>query len=88
MRARRYLGTGRVQGVSFRASTRVEALRLGLTGWVRNLPDGRVEACAGGEPAALAAFEQWLQRGPRHARVGRVDASDAPQVEFEGFEIR
>ena len=88
VRTRRYLVAGRVQGVSYRASARAEALRLGLVGWVRNLADGRVEACASGGDEALTAFEQWLRRGPRHARVAHVDASDTPPAEIAGFEIR
>ena len=64
---------GRVQGVFFRAGTRDEALRLGVGGWVRNLPDGTVEVSAmGGEPE-LQALLDWLHHGPPGARVERVD---------------
>jgi len=62
-----------VQGVFFRASTREEARRLGLTGWVRNLPDGRVEVLACGEEQALRDLLSWLGRGPEHANVTHVD---------------
>ena len=60
---------GLVQGVWFRESTRHEATRLGVCGWVRNLPDGRVEAVFEGTPAAVEAMLAWAERGPVHARV-------------------
>jgi acylphosphatase len=68
----RFLVSGRVQGVFFRASTREQALRLNLTGHVRNLDDGSGEVIACGEPSALAALERWLQHGPPSARVTGV----------------
>jgi acylphosphatase len=64
---------GRVQGVFFRASAQREAKRLGLTGWVRNRPDGSVELLAEGEDESLRDFIGWVQRGPTSARVDRVD---------------
>lgn len=64
---------GRVQGVFFRASAQREAKRLGLTGWVRNRPDGSVELLAEGEDESLRDFIGWVQRGPGSARVDRVD---------------
>ncbi len=63
------LVAGRVQGVFFRASAQKEARRLGLTGHARNLPDGRVEVVACGDPAALEAMREWLREGPPQARV-------------------
>jgi len=63
---------GRVQGVSFRYYTQQQALRHGLVGHVRNLPDGTVEVVAEGEPTALQALLVWLHRGPRMARVDEV----------------
>jgi acylphosphatase len=66
---------GRVQGVFFRASAREEAERLGIGGWVRNLPDGTVEVDAAGAEPTLRAFAAWLERGPRQARVDRVEAT-------------
>lgn len=64
---------GRVQGVFFRASTQREAKRLGLSGWVKNLPDGGVEIVAEGEDDSLKDFLGWVQRGPTSARVDRVE---------------
>ncbi len=67
----RLLISGRVQGVCFRAYARDEARRLGLKGWVRNLPDGRVEALAQGDPAKLGTFEAWCHRDPRMRGSGK-----------------
>ncbi|MCB1183599.1 acylphosphatase [bacterium] len=79
---------GRVQGVAFRWHTRHQALALGLTGWVRNRPDGTVRLVAEGEPATLDLLRAWAERGPDHARVDRVDThwSEAGPG-FAGFEI-
>ena len=70
----RLLVGGRVQGVSFRAYTERMARSLGLTGWVRNLPDGKVEIVAEGPEDALLKIEQWAHRGPSLARVETVEA--------------
>lgn len=64
---------GDVQGVYFRDSMRREAQRLGVTGWVRNLTDGSVEAALQGEPADVDAILRWARRGPQLARVDRVE---------------
>jgi acylphosphatase len=71
--ARRYVVSGRVQGVGFRYFTQDTARREGLSGLVRNLPDGRVEAVAEGDGESLDRFEAALRRGPSHARVDSVD---------------
>lgn len=72
MTTRRFRITGKVQGVYFRHSTRLEAERLGVTGHARNLPDGSVEVLAHGAPAAVEELRQWLHRGPKMARVEQV----------------
>jgi acylphosphatase len=71
---------GRVQHVYFRASTQHEAHRLGVVGWVKNLPDGSVEILAEGQEEALKKLVQWAHQGPRAARVDRVD------VEWRSFQ--
>lgn len=88
MAAARFLVSGKVQGVFFRASTRDEALRLGLSGQARNLPDGGVEVIAEGEPAALDALEHWLQRGPPAARVDTVVREPIAERAMRGFSTR
>ena len=86
---RHYLVAGHVQGVFYRATTEETARRLGITGWVRNLRDGRVELVACGDPGQLAALEAWLRKGPVGARVDQVVASDpGDSSEFTGFAIR
>jgi acylphosphatase len=71
--ARRCLVAGRVQGVFYRASTRSRAQALGVTGYARNLPDGRVEVLACGSPGAVQALCEWLWDGPPAAHVTAVD---------------
>ncbi|HEX5488334.1 MAG TPA: acylphosphatase [Rhodanobacteraceae bacterium] len=88
MACARFLVTGRVQGVFFRASTREQALRLGLTGSARNLADGSVEVIASGDDAALAELERWLQQGPPSARVERVRREALPEQALRGFVTR
>ena len=80
---------GRVQGVWFRGSTREEAVRLGVTGWVRNLPDGRVELVAEGEDALVDALVEWCRRGgPPMARVDDLEISwEAPSGSFTEFNV-
>ena len=70
--ARRFVISGRVQGVGFRYFTQEWALREGVTGWVRNLPDGRVEAHVEGEAESVTRVERALRSGPRGARVQTV----------------
>ena len=78
--SRRFLVSGRVQGVAYRAHTRREAQHLGLTGYAKNLPDGRVEVIACGDETALAALESWLWRGPPLARVDAVVVDEVPDL--------
>lgn len=79
---------GRVQGVFFRASARDQAERLGLSGWVRNLPAGTVELLAEGPREQLEQFLQWCRLGPEYARVEKVQAEwQAPTGEFVSFVI-
>ncbi len=79
---------GRVQGVFFRASAQREAKRLGLTGWVRNRPDGAVEMCVEGEEEELKEIIAWANRGPSAARVEKVDVRWRSYVgEFSEFKI-
>ena len=70
---RRVLVSGTVQGVFFRDSGRRAAAEAGVAGWVRNLPDGRVEAVFEGEPAAVDRMVAWMRRGPSRAVVERVE---------------
>ena len=81
--------SGRVQGVWFRAATRDQARRLGLSGWVRNLPGGEVQAVFEGERDALESVLSWCRTGPPLAAVARVEAAwGAAAGEFEGFSVR
>jgi acylphosphatase len=77
MITRRFLVTGRVQGVYFRHGTRAEAERLEVRGVARNLADGSVEVIAQGDPSALDALRDWLHRGPAMARVTGVEEAEA-----------
>lgn len=81
---------GRVQGVGFRYSACDEAQRLGLGGWARNLPDGRVELEAEGPDDVLKQFIGWCHQGPRFARVDRVEVNVdvADSALHTGFAIR
>ena len=83
----RWRVSGRVQGVFFRASTREQALRLGLDGSAVNLADGRVEVVAAGSPAALAALEAWLRHGPPQARVDALEPLSPPALVAPGFVV-
>lgn len=77
---------GRVQGVSYRAHAKAQALRLGLSGWVRNLGSGEVEAVVAGPPQDLAAFVDWAHLGPPNARVTRIDIAEVEIPTEAGFE--
>ncbi len=86
--ARRVVVRGVVQGVGFRYHTLDRARLCGLVGWVRNLPDGTVEAWVQGDEARVAEMLDWLRHGPRSARVERIDVDDAALDELTTFEIR
>lgn len=82
---RKWLISGRVQGVFFRESTRRQAEPLGLAGHAINLPDGRVEVVASGPSSALDELERWLRDGPTGARVDGVESAEAPASVPSGF---
>lgn len=84
---RRFLVSGRVQGVWFRAGTRDQALALGLDGLARNLDDGRVEVVAAGSTEALDQLHAWLQRGTPQARVDQVRQARVDVMPEKGFTI-
>ena len=89
---RRFLVAGMVQGVGFRWFVARHARGLGLSGFARNLPDGRVEVVAtGGDDSAMARLEELLRAGPAHGRVDMVerhDEHDDPRVPTRSFDIR
>jgi len=88
VRARVFV-SGIVQGVFFRQKTKRQAESLGVNGWVRNLPDGRVEAVFEGEEQAVKALVDYCYHGPSYARVTNVDVLWEPyRGEFSGFETR
>ncbi|SDQ24515.1 acylphosphatase [Microbacterium sp. cf332] len=79
---------GRVQGVGYRYSLRLEAERRGVAGWVRNRSDGTVEAVVEGPDDAVDDVLAWLANGPPGARVDRTRVTDAPVSGTTGFEVR
>jgi acylphosphatase len=85
MACRRFVVRGRVQGVWFRASTREQAERLGLSGHALNLPDGRVEVLACGAGDALDQLATWLWQGPPLAEVKNVSSEELPDRPMSGF---
>ncbi|HET6907678.1 MAG TPA: acylphosphatase [Rhodanobacteraceae bacterium] len=88
MACARFIIRGRVQGVFFRASTREQALKLGLSGYARNLADGSVEVLASGSGEALDALQEWLREGPPSARVENVSREAMPDHVMQGFTTR
>lgn len=81
--------SGRVQGVFFRAKTQEKAQQLGVTGWVKNLAEGRVEAVFEGEKPQVEQLVKWAKKGPSGAIVNDLDLSwEEYQGEFSNFEIR
>jgi acylphosphatase len=87
-RAAHVVVRGRVQGVAFRAATEAKARTLGVAGWVRNLPDGRVEAWIEAPTAALESMLAFCREGPPHARVDEVAIEAAAPAGFDRFEVR
>lgn len=85
--ARRYLVRGRVQGVGYRYFVEREASRLTLTGYARNLDDGRVEVYAMGGASELDELAARLHAGPRLAEVRGVEMTEAPMLKYSGFRI-
>ena len=83
----RVLVSGKVQGVWFRESTRQEAERLGVAGWVRNLPDGRVEGLFFGPGPAVDELVAWCHRGPPAAQVAGVEATPEEGPQESGFRV-
>lgn len=81
--------SGRVQGVLFRQHARAKALELGLTGWAKNLLDGKVEIVVEGQKDKVAEFMKWAKKGPALARVEHVEIAEEEYAgEFESFLIR
>jgi len=85
---RRVVVSGQVQGVFFRDTCRREAARHGVTGWVRNCPDGTVEAAFEGPEDAVAAMVAWARTGPAHAVVDDVQTFDETPEGSTGFAVR
>ena len=89
MKRKQVIIEGRVQGVFFRANTQKAALSFNLTGWVRNLPDGRVEAVFEGNDGDVDAMMEWCRKGPPFARVTDIETIPEPfSGEFRQFIIR
>jgi acylphosphatase len=87
--ARRFVISGRVQGVGFRYFTQDAAAREGVTGWVKNMPDGRVEAFVEGDEEAVTRVERAIRSGPRGARVETVYVEDEESAgTLKGFTVR
>ena len=84
----RYIITGKVQGVFFRASTQQQAMALGLSGYAQNLANGSVEVVVCGEQKALEQMQHWLKIGPKMASVDAVKQLDCVAAQYPGFEIR
>jgi len=89
MRRVHVLVSGIVQGVNFRRYTQLTAQQLGVNGWVRNLPDGRVEGCFAGEAEAVGALLDWCRSGPPSGRVDSLEIREEPYIaEFSDFYIK
>ena len=81
--------TGRVQGVFFRQATKVIAIKNNVTGWVRNLDDGRVEILIEGENKSVGSVIEWCNYGPANSRVDNIEVNNEDHSDkFESFEVR
>jgi acylphosphatase len=85
---RRFVVSGRVQGVFFREGARSEAVRLGLRGYAENLPDGSVEVVAEGDATAVEHLSRWLRNGPPRSSVTNVESSWESPEGVAGFSVR
>jgi acylphosphatase len=85
---RRVVARGRVQGVFFRDSTRRQARSTGVGGWVRNRPDGAVEAVFEGNEQAVTRMVEFVRAGPGHAEVEELEVEEEEPEGLEGFEVR
>jgi acylphosphatase len=83
-----YWVSGRVQGVWYRSSTEKIAKKLGLTGWVCNLSDGRVEILACGPKEKISLLQEWLWQGPTAAKVTEVISEEVPWQDHEDFLVK
>jgi acylphosphatase len=88
IKARRFLISGRVQGVGYRYFAQRSAHAVGVTGWARNLDDGRVEVHANGTQESLEDFEARLRMGPRFADVRTVEVREEAVLDLHSFDIR
>ena len=84
----KFVVSGKVQGVFFRASTKKQADGLLLSGWVHNCENGNVEGCASGKSAAIEKFVLWLEQGPRWAKVDSLTVEDCEYQAFNSFDVR
>jgi len=84
---RRCRVAGQVQGVFYRGSTQHRAQQLGITGYARNLPDGRVEVLACGSPQAVAALCEWLRQGPSRAQVSAIECEEETAASPARFDV-
>jgi acylphosphatase len=85
---RRVIAYGRVQGVFFRDSTRRQAEKAGVAGWVSNREDGTVEAVFEGDEDAVSQIVDWVREGPGHADVERVEVTEEEPEGISGFHVR
>jgi acylphosphatase len=88
MTRKRVIVSGRVQGVFFRDTTRQRAEVAGVAGWVRNTPDGTVEAVFEGEPGAVDELVEFCRRGPGRAEVAGIEVEEEQPEALSGFEVR